>query len=451
MSAWLPERPFDGPVRVLGLMSGTSLDGIDTALLEVEERVGASGDPAPGAAGPEAGDATLTAAAPPPSTAASLRWRLLAFRTRAYRPEERGALQAALEAGGPRDLALLHTRLGEWLADAVLDVLADHGADPATVAAIGSHGQTVWHEPPRGEARGSSLQLGCPATLAERTGIGVVSDFRSRDLAAGGHGAPLVPWADRVLLSSPDHPRALQNLGGMGNVTWLPAAGDPAPLLAFDTGPGVALLNIAAELATGGEWSFDQDGELALRGRVSESLLAQLLGHPFFREEPPRSTGRETFGPKLVREASLALGRELGIQLLAGAPDAGGPDLLATLTALTARSIGEAYRRWVLPLGVREVVLLGGGARNPALAEAIRRELSPLPFLEGEALGMDPDAREAVAFALLAWAHLRGVPANVPEATGSRGPRILGCWTPGRDGVGPTAAAAAAAARTRAS
>ncbi len=399
-------------MKLLGLMSGTSLDGIDTVLLEVGQ-----------------GEVGSPSGRPPGFPALS--WDLLAFRTRPYSAEEREIIRSALEEGGPRELALLHTRLGEWFARAALELLAAHGVDPGAVAAMGSHGQTVWHDPPREGGRGSSLQLGCPATLAERTGIGVVSDFRARDLAAGGHGAPLVPWVDRVLFTSPDRTRALQNLGGMGNVTWLPRGGDPSPVLAFDTGPGVALLNVATEMATGGAASYDQDGELAFRGRVSEPILARLLDHPFFRETPPRSTGRETFGARMVRWAALTLGEERGAPLVPGEVEEGWPDLLATLTALTARSVGDAYRQWVIPRGVDEVFLLGGGARNPALVRAIGEDLSPLPVLSGEALGMDPDAREAAAFALLAWAHLNGIPANLPEATGSVGPRVLGSWTPG--------------------
>jgi len=341
-------------------------------------------------------------------------------------------LHAALESGGPRELTRLHLLLGEWFAAAARELLEKAGVPPAQVAAVGSHGQTVWHDPPSEGERGGSLQLGCPATLAERTGIGVVSDFRSRDLASGGHGAPLVPWADRVFFSSPEGPRTLQNLGGMGNVTWLPKAGDPSPILAFDTGPGVALLDAAAAMATGGEWSCDRDGRLARRGEPSEALLERLLSHPFFQLEPPRSTGREIFGREMVREAAGWLGEERDGDLAPGSRDEGWPDLLATLVALTARSVGEAYRRWVIPRGVDEVYLMGGGARNPVLFEAVRRELAPLPVRPGEELGMDPDAREAAAFALLAWAHIRGIPANVPQATGSVGPRVLGSWTPGR-------------------
>jgi len=425
-------------VKVMGLMSGTSLDGIDAAVLEVEERT----EPQrPDGTPPVPGSKSSQGGHPPGSNFRShapvLDWELLAFHTRSYTPEERASIQEAIHSGRAREMAVLHTRLGEWFAAAALDLLDRAGLSAEDVAAVGSHGQTLWHEPPSGASRGSSLQLGCPATLAERTGIGVVSDFRSRDLAAGGHGAPLVPWADRVLFSSGAGPRALQNLGGMGNVTWLPKAGDPTPILAFDTGPGVVLVDAAAAMATGGATAFDRDGEMACRGSVRHGILNRLKAHPFFRLVPPRSTGRELFGPAMVEQVARELAEECGTDLDPGSPDRGWPDLLATLTALTAWSIGDSYRRWVLPRGVDEVFLMGGGARNPSLFSAIASELSPVPVRSGEALGMDPDAREAAAFALLAWAHLKGVPANVPEATGSRGPRVLGSWTPGRSGSRP--------------
>ncbi len=413
------------PVKLLGLMSGTSLDGIDAVLLQVVESRPAAGEGPEG--GPGGGETSSADGRRTPDVDS---WDILAFRTRPYESGERETIRHALERGGPRDLARLHTRLGELFAEAALALLATSGVAPGEVAALGSHGQTVWHDPPVEGRRGSSLQLGCPATLAERTGVDVVSDFRSRDLAAGGHGAPLVPWADRILFSSPHGPRALQNLGGMANVTWLPCRGSPAPPLAFDTGPGVALLNMAASLATDGGTAFDEGGRLARQGAVSEPLLSRLLDHPFFAQEPPRSTGRELFGPVMLREAVETLGRERGRALVPGSPEDGWPDLLATLVALTARSMGDAYRKWVVPKGVEEVFLLGGGARNPALVDAIQGDLAPLPVRSGEALGMDPDAREAAAFALLAWAHLRGVPANVWEATGSEGPRVLGSLTP---------------------
>jgi anhydro-N-acetylmuramic acid kinase len=215
----------------------------------------------------------------------------------------------------------------------------------------------------------------------------------------------------------------------MSNVTWLPRSSDPTPLLAFDTGPGVALLDWAAELATGGALTCDEGGQLAEMGEVSEPVLMELLSDPFFSKAPPKSTGRELFGRSMVEKVIASF--DWGGELVAGSPHAGWPNLLATLSALTARSIGDAYRNWVLPRGLDEVFLMGGGSRNPVLFRSIEAELAPVPVRPGNLIGMDPDAREAAAFALLAWAHIRGIPANVPEATGSKGPRVLGSMTPG--------------------
>jgi anhydro-N-acetylmuramic acid kinase len=386
-------------VKVIGLMSGTSMDGIDAALLEIE-----GGAPA------------------------DFSWRLLGFEAFPYGGARRLQVRSGVDAGSPASLCRLHAELGEWFAEAALGICRATGVSAGDVDVIGSHGQTVWHEPPGEGMRGATLQLGDPATIAERTGVPVVSDFRTADVAAGGHGAPLVPWPDRLLFSLPGRGRALQNLGGIGNVTWLPPRESSAHLVAFDTGPANVLLDVAAEAASGGRLPCDVDGGLAGRGRVDEALLARLLENPFFRQTPPRSTGREMFGPALVHQLALERGLERGNS------DDGWPDLLATLTRLTARSIADAYRAWVLPLGVHEVVLTGGGARNPHLVRAIEEELAPLPVRGREALGMDPAAREAAAFAVLAWAHLRRIPGNAPEATGAAGPRVLGSYTPGRRG-----------------
>ncbi len=403
-------------MKLVGLMSGTSLDGIDAVLLEVDEFPrGSAGDP--------------RGESPPALPAVA--WRVPAFHSRLYTTQERDLLQNTISTGGPQELTLLNSQLSEWFAEAVFELMKISGEPLSVVEAVGSHGQTVWHQPPRDGERGSSLQLGCPSTLAERLGIPVVSDFRARDLAAGGHGAPLVPWADAVLFAHPSDPRVIQNLGGMGNVTFLPAGGDPGSILAFDTGPGVALLDLAAELATGGAWHFDRDGALASKGEVVPGVLARLLATPFFQEDPPRSTGRELFGSEMLEQARTWIELETGASLNPGNPEEGWPDLLATLVALTARSMGDAYRRWILPRGIQEVYLTGGGARNPAIRRAIEGELAPLPVRDGEELGMNPDAREAAAFALLAWAFLRGLPANVPSATGASGPRVLGSFTPG--------------------
>ncbi len=378
---------------IVGLMSGTSLDGVDAALVEVE------------------GEGT-----------ADVRFRLVHWLTAPYDDARREAIHGAILAGSAERLCGLHADLGEWFAEAVLRVCGEAGVPPERVAAVGSHGQTVWHRPPAGGVRGATLQLGDPATVAERTGIATVSDFRTRDVAAGGQGAPLVPWVDQLLFALPRGARALQNIGGIGNVTWVPPRGSTESAFAFDTGPGNALMDAAVEMATGGRLTFDRDGRLGAQGTVDEDLLAELLRHPFFAAEPPKSTGREEFGRPFVMRLAEAVRPEGDRDWL---------DLVATLTELTARSIADAYRRWLVPRGVDEVVVTGGGARNPTLVRRIRSLLEPIEVSGGEVLGVDPEAKEAVAFALLAWAHLRGIPANVPAATGAAGPRVLGSFTPG--------------------
>ncbi|NJD11076.1 MAG: anhydro-N-acetylmuramic acid kinase [Gemmatimonadetes bacterium] len=384
-------------MRVVGLMSGTSVDGIDAALIEI------AGEPG------------------------RVVWHLRAFLTVPWAGERRARIQDAMIHGDPAGLCRLHADLGEWFADAVREVCTVAGLPLAELDLIGSHGQTIWHEPPGASGvlarRGATLQLGDPATIAERTGVPVVSDFRTRDMAAAGQGAPLVPWADRHLYAA-GHARALLNIGGMANVTHVPPAGSDEPLLAFDTGPGNALIDGAAERASGGRLRYDADGGRARTGRVDPAVLEALLRHPFFAQEPPKSTGREVFGrgylDELVREHPA---------LDPAAGETAGRDLVATLTALTARTIAQALARWVLPRGAGEVVVTGGGARNPWLVELIARGVR-VPVRTGDEVGIDVDAKEAVAFAALAWAHVCGIPGNVPEATGARGPRVLGSYTP---------------------
>jgi len=349
-------------------------------------------------------------------------FRLVHAVTVPYDEPRREAIHGAILAGSADALCGIHADLGEWLGEAAVRVCDEAGVARERVAAVGSHGQTIWHRPPAEGRRGATLQLGDPATIAERTGCAVVSDFRTRDMAAGGQGAPLVPWVDQVLFSLPGRSRALQNIGGIGNVTWVPPRGSAESCFAFDTGPGNALIDAAVELATGGRLTFDRDGQLAARGEVDRALLEELLRHPYFGQEPPKSTGREEFGRPFVLRLAEAVQPE---------GDGDWLDLIATLTELTARTIADAYRRWLLPRGVDEAVMTGGGARNPTLVARIRDLLHPLPVLGGEVLGVDPEQKEAVAFAVLAWAHLRGIPANVPAATGAAGPRVLGSYTPG--------------------
>lgn len=409
-------------MKVVGLMSGTSLDGIDAVLVEIRapgaENEGATGSEA--ATGLEAPD-----------------WSVLAFVTVPHPPTRRRAIHEAILRGYPESLARVHVDLGEAFAEAVAAVCGAAEVAPSDVDVIGSHGQTVWHRPPSaagdpdapGRPRGFTLQLGDPATIAERTGIPVVSDFRARDMAAGGEGAPLVPWVDQLLFAGEDV-RVFLNIGGMANVTRVPPRGSDGPVVAFDTGPGNAIIDTAVELATGGARQYDADGEWARRGQVDEALVTRLLADPFFTLPPPRSTGRERFGLGYV---------EVVVEARRPSGDAGWADLVASLTAVVARSIGAAVRQWAPP-GGEGVVVTGGGAENPVLMEWLEAELDPAPVRHGRVLGIDPAYKEALAFAVLAWAHVKGRPGNLPSATGAAGPRVLGSLTPGAGGRLPASA-----------
>jgi anhydro-N-acetylmuramic acid kinase len=280
------------------------------------------------------------------------------------------------------------------------------------VRAIGSHGQTLWHEPGH-----STWQIDAPAVIAERTGIDVVSDFRVRDVAAGGQGAPLVPIADALLFGGGQW-RALQNIGGIGNVTVVPPNGDLASVRAFDTGPGCGVIDSVVRALYPGQ-RYDRDGAIAASGTVLTSVVDALLRHPYFAAEPPKSTGRELFDPAYV-EAFIAECRNQG------ASDA---DVVATGTAFTAASIADAYRRFI-PEPVTELLASGGGAKNPVLLRMLRDAVAPLPVVTFDERYFDGEAKEAVAFALLAHLHLVRIPGNVITATGARGPRILGALTP---------------------
>ncbi|HSQ29752.1 MAG TPA: anhydro-N-acetylmuramic acid kinase [Gemmatimonadaceae bacterium] len=372
----------------VGLMSGTSLDGISAAVVRFV---------------PDASGAT-----------AGLEPQLLAFLTKPYSKGQRERLLRALEGGTADEYCRLSFDLGGWLADTAVAALAEAGIPRADVRAIGSHGQTIWHAPPH-----STWQLGEAAVIAERLGVDVVSDLRVRDVAAGGQGAPLVPIADAMLFSGSDW-RALQNIGGIGNVTVLPPGGQIDGVRAFDTGPGVAVINgVVRALIPNLE--YDVDGRHAAAGAVIDAIVAELLDHPYFRAEPPKSTGRELFDRAYV-ERLIARCREVK-------PAASTDDIVATATALTARSIADAYRRF-MPEPVAEVLVSGGGANNPTLVAMIAAALDPLPVRRFDAVYFDGEAKEAVAFALLAHLHVSGEPGNVPRATGARGPRVLGKLTP---------------------
>ncbi|HMC56991.1 MAG TPA: anhydro-N-acetylmuramic acid kinase, partial [Gemmatimonadaceae bacterium] len=354
----------------VGLMSGTSLDGITAAVVRFSRSPRAENRPDARSAAAENG----------------LSYTLLAFDTFSYKPQQRESLLRAMHSGTAQEYCRLAFDLGAWLADAAGAVLTDAGVPRDDVRAIGTHGQTLWHEPVH-----STWQIGESAVIAERLGIDVVSDFRVRDVAAGGHGAPLVPIADAMLFSAA-HWRALQNIGGIGNVTVVPPGGALEGVRAFDTGPGVNVIDAVVRLLRP-ELRFDRDGALARAGNPVEEVVDELLAHPYFAAEPPKSTGRELFTPayaaQLVKRCR---------ELRAGCSD---EDAIATATSLTARSIADAYRRF-LPEPIEEVLVSGGGGKNAALVDMLGSLVAPLVLRSFNEEFFDGEAKEAVAFALLA-------------------------------------------------
>lgn len=335
---------------------------------------------------------------------------------------------AGAELLAPERLMRLDVALAHAYAEAVQQVAKRAGIATRDLDAIGSHGQTVRHLPRTDGHRALTLQLGCAATLAERTGVAVVSDFRRRDTAAGGEGAPLVPVTDWWLFRSPQESRVLLNLGGMANLTWLPRGGSLDDVLAFDTGPGNAVLDGLVRLGTGGLAQHDDAGGLAASGRVHEGLLQELLADPFFALEPPRSTGRERFGAHYV-ERLARIAEDMGMSL---------EDTLATAVELTAASVAMAVRDFLAPRGVADALYAsGGGVRNVTLMTAIRRRLEGVRVERLDVLGVSSGIKEALAFAFLAHLTLCGVPGNVPTATGASHPVVLGSLTPAAHGRRP--------------
>lgn len=378
LTAW-PAR--GSPLRVVGLISGTSVDGIDAAVVEVSRR-------------PD-GVSVRTRAAFTREFTSPERERIMAL----CRPD------AALAA-----VCAANVDLAEWFATAALAAIERAGLAAADCDLIASHGQTIWHIPGH-----STLQIGEAAVIAERTGLPVVSNFRPRDIAAGGQGAPLVSYLDYLVFRDPESSRAAQNLGGIGNVTWIPAGGAPAAVRSFDTGPGNMLIDGVARLVAA--LPRDEDGAMAAQGAVSRTLLEELLDDPYYAEAPPKTTGREKFGEIYARRI-VDRGREVGLSTA---------DLLATVTMLTARSIADAYRRF---LGrVDEVIASGGGVRNHTLVRMIAQACG-IPVRSSAEFGLDPDFKEAIAFAVFGALTAWGEPGNLPAATGARRPVILGDLTP---------------------
>jgi anhydro-N-acetylmuramic acid kinase len=390
-------------MRVMGLISGTSMDGIDAAIANIR----------PGSL--------------PDSVAVDLE----AFAITPYPEDVREVLVDLVAGAGTerrtksvvRDLCALNFAIGDAFASAAIALAGD---SMASIDLIGSHGQTVYHLPDDDGAAGfarSTLQIGEAAVIAERTGITCVADFRVADIAAGGFGAPLVPFADYLLLRDSNEERAALNIGGIANLTVLPAASGPDSILAFDIGPGNMLIDQATAHFSDGRVRYDEGGAIAARADVCRPLLEWLSRHPYFARPSPKTTGREEFGEayfRTVLEAASGFG-------------AGPEQTIATLTASAAAAIAAA-----VPASIRRVIVSGGGAHNTTMMTGIRSALSgrfssPPAVSPSSEFGIPPDAKEALAFALLARQTLLGHAGNVPSATGALRPAVLGKIVPGRN------------------
>ncbi len=382
-------------MKVVGLMSGTSGDGVDAVLADIR---GSGHD---------------------------LKVKPLAFVSCAYPADLQQRVFAASARGTVAEICHLNVVLGEWFARAALRVIKQAGLDPEKIDLIGSHGQTIHHlpnevdEPGIGAIR-STLQIAEPAVIAERTGITTVANFRPRDMAAGGQGAPLTPYVHYVLLRDRKRSRLVVNLGGIGNVTYLPAGKGLETLLAFDTGPGNMVMDGLVRRLTKDRDTMDKNGGRAAKGKAAVGLLAKLLAHPYFKRAPPKSTGREEFGDAFV-EQILAAQKAHRLK-----PE----DLLTTCSLFTAITIGSS-RKW-LTGPVDEVIVGGGGVRNRTLMSNLSSVFSPVPVRTFETAGWQSKAFEAVAFAVLAYQTVHGEHANVPSVTGATHPVILGTTVPGR-------------------
>ena len=350
-------------MRVAGVMSGTSLDGIDVAIVETDGR----------------------------------RVTTLGFQSTPYSEAvRRNILAVSNTTTTTAAISRLNFQLGELYARAVQRACRRYGP----VALIGCHGQTIYHE-----GGASTLQIGEAAVIAERTGVPVISDFRTRDIAAGGQGAPLVPFVDCLLFRHPRRTRIALNIGGIANITVIPSG------IAFDTGPGNMVIDALAREYTGGRQNFDRGGRIAARGNLNRPLLDRLLADPYYRAKPPKSAGREQYGAEFVtrlKQTRLPL-----------------PDLIATATVLTAAAIARA----AAPFQPDELIVSGGGAHNPQILAHLAAFLPGVALATTADYGIDPDAKEAIAFAILAYRTWRRKPSNLPAATGARHPVILGKLT----------------------
>lgn len=386
MSDKLLRLQHKNPKNIIGIMSGTSIDGVDACLVEIS------------------GNGIHT------------KINILSCETYRYDEETRAAILDACnpKTGTVDKICRLNFRLGKLFANAAKSIAQKTHIPITDIDLIGSHGQTVCHLP----HLQSTLQIGEPSVIAQETGVITVADFRPGDVAAGGQGAPLVPYADFILFRDKEKGRVLQNIGGIANVTLLPPDCTIDDVVAFDTGPGNMIIDRITELITENELHFDEGGSLAAKGKVDKDLLSSLLAHPYLTRQPPKTTGREEFGKSFADNVYKDA-------VQAGMKDV---NVLATVTAFTAHTIADSYKRWILPkYHISEVILSGGGSYNNTLKKFLSEYLTPsIAVYILDEFGIAATAKEALAFAILANEAISGNPNNIPHATGAKEAVVMG-------------------------
>lgn len=380
---------------VIGLMSGTSADGVDVALCDIQ------GSPDDMSA------------------------KIIAGKTYEYDRAMRQRIldSCDIEKSRVDEIARLSFDLADVFATCIMDFCQSNGYETTQIDLIGSHGQTLWHNVLSDGSVNATLQIVEASVIAERTGITTINNMRARDVAAGGQGAPLTSYIDWLLLRHPTHWRAIQNIGGMGNVSFLPPQNDTKSTpISFDTGPGNALLDIAVERFTAGAQTYDKDGQLAKQGRLDELWLDDLLQHPYYQRGYPKTTGREMFGT-VAAQSLIDDATKRGLN-----PH----EIIATLTALTATNIADAYQRFA-PASIAEVILGGGGRHNPVIVDMLKDLVAPAKVLTHEDIGIDSDFKEALVFAVLAYETIHNRTGTLPSFTGAHHATILGQITPAKN------------------
>jgi len=384
--------------NVIGLMSGTSVDGIDAALVNIEEQND------------------------------GLSVKIVDFISLPYQKifKEKIFKAADLEKSRLQDIAELNIELADKFVEAVFELLKDSSYSVRDIDLIASHGQTIYHNVET-QAKIATLQIGAGAVIAQKTSITTICNFRMRDLAAGGEGAPLIPYVDHLLYTSPNKNRVLQNIGGIANFTYLPAAADFKEIKGSDNGPGNMLIDYAVKILTENQFDYDKDGQMAAQGKIDKELLNFMLDHPFIKRDIPKSSGRRDFGESYARKI-IKLARQKN--LVAN-------DIIATITAFTAEAVVNSYQRF-LGSQIDEIIISGGGSYNNFLLDKIR-ELSQqkiaaeIQVLTLEDIDQSSEAKEAAAFAVLGYQTLKGRKNNVPAATGAKEAVVLGDIIPGDD------------------